>query len=119
MTRWAFAALAALLVSGALLVWVARFLGKSGSRASVLVSVIAHWLAAYSLWNFAGGLALHYGYLTAYHGGLFAVLALAGGVWHYRATISAGPDRGRAVFVGAQLAWLVVVLVQNGLLGGG
>ena len=119
MTRWAFATLAALLVGGALLVWVARFLGKSGSRGSVLVSVVAHWLAAYSIWNFVGGLALHYGFLTAYHGGFFAALALVGGIWHYRAAVHTGPDRGRVVFVGAQLAWLVVVLVQNGLLGGG
>ena len=95
MTRWAVATLAALLVGGAILVWVARVLGKSGSRASVLVSVVAHWLAAYSIWNFAGGLALHYGYLSAYHGGLFAALALAGGVWHYRAAVTDGPDRGR------------------------
>jgi hypothetical protein len=117
-TRWAVATLAALLVAGGVLVWGARFLGKSGSRASVLVSVVAHWLAAYALWNFAGGLALRYGVLTTYRGEFFAVLALAGAVWHYRAAVHAGRERGLAVFVGVQLAWLVVVLVQNGLLGG-
>jgi hypothetical protein len=117
-TRWAFATLAALLVALGLTVGAARFLGKSGSRASLLVSVIAHWLAAYVLWNFAGGLALHYGVLGAYPGGFFGVVALLGGVWHYRTAIRAGRERGLAVFVGAQLAWLVIVLAQNGILSG-
>jgi hypothetical protein len=117
-TRWAFATLAAVLVVGAVSIMAARFFGRSGSRASVLVSVVAHWLAAYVLWNFAGGLALHYGILGAYPGWLFAAVALAGGVWHYRTAVRGGRERGLTVFVGAQLAWLVIVLAQNGLFRG-
>ncbi|MBI4594600.1 MAG: hypothetical protein HY728_10330 [Candidatus Rokubacteria bacterium] len=117
MTRWALATLVAVLLAGAATVAVARFFGKSGSRASVLVSVVAHWLGAYAVWNFAGGLALYYGALSAYNGTLFAVLALVVGYWHYRTRLSAGPEPALAVFVGAQLVWLVVVLAQNGLFG--
>jgi hypothetical protein len=113
-SRWAVLSLVALLAAGALAVGVARLLGRSGSRASVLVSVIAHWLAAWSLWNFAVGLAHHFGLLAVYDGPLFFGLALILGVWHYRARL-ASPERGRVVFVGAQLAWLLVVLVRNGV----
>jgi hypothetical protein len=116
-TRWGFLALAAMLVAGALVVAGARCLGKTASPASVLVSVLSHWLAAWVLWSFAGGLAVRYGWLTAYPGAFFGLLALAGGAWHYRASRRLGPDRARAVFVGAQLAWLVIVLYQNGAFG--
>lgn len=117
MTRWAFAVLAALLVLGVATVALARLLGRSGSRASLLVSVVAHWLGAWVLWSFAGGLALRYGLLGVYHGAFFGPLALAGGVWHYRTAVAAGRERGLAVFVGLQLAWLALVLFQNGAFG--
>ncbi len=32
-----------------------------------------------------------------------------------RALVSGARDRARAIFVGVQLAWLVVLLVRNGL----
>ncbi|MBI3629967.1 MAG: hypothetical protein HY217_10410 [Candidatus Rokubacteria bacterium] len=69
------------------------------------------------LWTFAGGLALHYGLLSTHNGALFGLVALAGGVCHYRAQVRAGYPRGLAVFVGVQLAWLAVVLPQNGGFG--
>ena len=115
MTRWGILGLLAILAAGAVAVGVARLLGRSGSRGSVLVSVIAHWLGAWSLWNFGAGLGHHFGVLPVYDGSLFLVLALVLGVWHYRARL-ASPERGRAVFVGGQLAWLVIVLLRNGLL---
>lgn len=114
MTRWVFVTVAAILIVGGLAVLGARLLGRT-SRASILVSVIAHWLAAFVLWSFAGGLALHYGVLTAYPGPFFGLVALAGGVWHYRAAVRAGRDRGLTIFIGVQLAWLVIVLAQNGV----
>jgi hypothetical protein len=117
-TRWALATFAALVLLGIASVAVARLLGGSASRAAVLVSVVAHWLGAWVLWNFAGGLALRYGLLGAYHGGLFGLVALAGGVWQYRTAVAAGRERGLVVFVGGQLLWLAVVLLQNGLFGG-
>jgi hypothetical protein len=116
-TRAAVALLAALLVGGALTVWVARRLGGSGSRASVLVSVAAQWLGAYALWTFAGGLALRYGALSVYDGTLFAVLALVMGAWQYRTRLRAGREPALAIFVGGQLAWGVIVGAQNGLFG--
>jgi hypothetical protein len=116
-TRWTLASLALLVVAGSLAVAAARFFGRPGSRASVLVSVAAHWLGAYVLWTFAGGLLLRSGALATYDGSYYALLALGAGVWHYRAHVRAGRERGLAVFVGGQLAWLVFVLVQNGLLG--
>ena len=118
MTRWFVGTLATLLVIGALAAVAARYFGKSGSRASILVSVVAHWLGAYVLWNFAGGLALYYGLLSSYPGWLFAAVALAGGILHYRSAVRGGRERGLTVFVGAQLAWLVIVLAQNGLFSG-
>jgi len=106
MTRWTLA-LGAVLVLGAIVsVAVARALGWSGTRLSVLGSVIALWLTAYVLWGFAGGLAAHYGLIARYDGG----------AWQYRTQVSRGRDRGLTVFVAGQLLWLVVVMVRNGLL---
>ena len=117
MTRWTFAALGALLVLVIAAVALARLVGRPGSRAAILASVAAHWLGAWVLWSFAGGLALRYGLLDAYSGAFFGVLALAGGVWQYRTAVAAGRDRGLVVFVGGQLLWLAVVLFQNGVFG--
>ena len=116
MTCWAFATLGVLLAAGVAAVAIARLFGRPGSRGSMLVSVIAHWLGAWVLWSFAGGLATSYGLLTAYHGALFGALAVAGGLWHYRVALRAGREQGLAVFVGGQLVWLAIVLVQNGVL---
>jgi hypothetical protein len=116
MTRWALLAFLAILGLGAATVVVARFFGRSQSRASILVSVVAHWLAAYVLWTFAAGLAHRYGVLDTYDSYLFVLLALVAGYGHYRTWIARGRQQGLTVFVGGQLAWLVVVLVQNGLI---
>ena len=109
--------LAALLVAGLGALALARLLGRSGSRASIAVSVVAQWLGAYVLWNFAGGLARHYGALAVYDGTLFGLLALGMGFWQYRTRLRAGREPALAVFVGGQLAWLAIVGVQNGLMG--
>jgi hypothetical protein len=37
------------------------------------------------------------------------------GFWHYRVRLARGRESGLAVFVGGQLAWLVILLVQNGV----
>jgi len=97
-------------------VTVARALGWSGTRLSILGSVVALWLTAYVLWGFAGGLAAHHGLIARYDGALFAALAVAGGAWQYRTHVRRGRDRGLTVFVAAQLFWLVVVMARNGLL---
>lgn len=95
---------------------VARALGRSETRASVLVSVVAQWLGAHVLWSLAGGLAVQYGLLGTYDARVFAALALVGGFAHYRAAVSTGRERGRVVFVGLQLVWLLAVLIQNSML---
>ncbi len=115
MTRWALLTCLAILSVGAATVMVARFFGRSESRASILVSVIAHWLAAYVLWTFAAGLGHRYGVLTAYDSYPFVVLAVVVGFWHYRVRVARGREQGLVVFVGGQLTWLVIVLVQNGV----
>ena len=117
MTRWVLAALGAVLLLGLAVAAAARFLGRPGSRASILVSVVASWLGAWILWSFAGGLLVRGGVLATYHGGLFAPVALLGALAQYRVYVRAGRVEGLAVFVGGQLAWLAVVLVQNGALG--
>jgi hypothetical protein len=116
MTRWTVAVGAVLVLGAVVAVTVARALGWSGSRLSILGSVIALWLTAYVLWGFAGGLAAHYGLLARYDGGLFAALALAGAAWQYRTQVRRGRDRGLTVFVAGQLLWLLVVMARNGLL---
>ena len=116
MTRWTLAVGAALVLGAIVTVTVARALGWSGSRLSILGSVVTLWLAAYVLWGFAGGLAAHYGLIARYDGGFFAALAVAGAAWQYRAQVRRGRDRGLTVFVAGQLAWLVVVMARNGLL---
>ena len=101
---------------GALAIATARFFGKSGSRLSIQVSIVAQWLGAYVLWSFAAGLAAKYRLIGDYEAGWFVPFALVAGWWHYRTRMSAGAERGLAIFVGAQLVWLAVILVRNGLL---
>jgi hypothetical protein len=114
--RWIFTTLAVVLLAGGAVVAVARFFGGPGSRAAVLVSVVAHWLAAYSLWTFAGGLLLHYGILGTYDGWVFPFVALPAAALHYHRQVRHGREQGLTVFVGAQLLWIVIVLIRNGLL---
>jgi len=116
--RWAASMLLAVLAIAGLTVLAARLLGRRNPRASSLVSVIALWLGAFVLWSFAGGLALHYGLLTAYSSQIFALVAVGGGIWHYWTVVRSGRERGLTVFVGVQVAWLVIVLAQNGMFGG-
>jgi len=116
--RWVASSLLAVLVITGLCALGARLLGRRHARGSLLVSVIALWMGAFVLWNFAGGLALHYGLLTSYSGHLFTLVALGGGIWHYRTAVASGRERGLTVFVGIQVAWLVVVLLQNGAFRG-
>jgi hypothetical protein len=118
-TRWALAALGTLLVLGVAVAALARLRGKSTSRGSVVVAIVARWLAAYVLWSFAGGLAMTYGLLAVYYSPAFAVVTLLGAIGEYRAHVRNGRERGLVVFVGVQLAWLVLVLFQNGLLAAG
>jgi len=115
-TRWALILSVGLLVGGIVTVAVARRLGKSGSRPSVLVSVVASWIAAWALWGLVGGLAAQYGLLDRYDGTLFVALAVAAGAWQYRTQVRQGRERGLTVFVAAQILWLVVVMVRSGVL---
>ena len=117
MTRWVLVALGTVLLLGLAVAAAERFLGRPGSRASILVSVVASWLGAWILWSFAGGLLVHGGVLATYQGAFFAPVALLGAFAQYRVYVRAGRVEGLVVFVGGQLAWLAVVLVQNGALG--
>jgi len=114
-TRWALLTFVVIFGLGTAVVLVARFFGRSESRASILVSVVAHWLAAYVLWTFAAGLAHHYGAIADYDSYLFVLLAVVVGFWHYRIRVERGREQGLTVFVAGQLAWLVILLVQNGV----
>lgn len=116
MTRLALVTLGVLLLLGVGTVALARLLGKSGSRGSVGVAIVSRWLATYVLWSFAGGLARTYGLLVEYYTPALALIALLGAIVEYRTRIRAGRERGLVIFVGVQLAWLVFVLLQNGLL---
>jgi hypothetical protein len=114
--RWVWLAAALTVVGGLLALGVARLTGRPGSRPAAILSVVTMWLAAWVLWGFAGGLAAHYGVLARYDGTLFAALAVAGGLWHYRTYVRQGRQQGLAVFVAGQLLWLGVVLWLNGVL---
>jgi len=114
-TRWALLTFVVIFGLGTAAVLVARFFGRTESRASILVSVIAHWLAAYVLWTFAAGLAHHYGAIENYDAYPFVLLAVIVGFWHYRIRVARGREQGLAVFVAGQLAWLILLLVQNGV----
>lgn len=113
MIRFTVGALATVILGGFAAIAIARLFGRSGSRASLVVSVAAQWLGAWVLWGFAGHLAVMAGLLGSYEPMLFLALAVPAALWQYRAVAGAARDRGRAIFVGAQLAWLVVVLAQN------
>lgn len=117
MTRWLVLSLGGALGLAALTVVAARWLGRSGSTAAALVGVLAQWLGAWVLWSFAGEMARRGGLLSVYDAAVFVPLALVGAVVQYRTHVRAGRERGLAVFVGFQLAWLGVVLVRNGALG--
>jgi hypothetical protein len=115
MSRWGLATLGALLVIGAAGVVLARVFGASGSRPAAMVTIASHWIAAWVLWTFVAGLALQAGVLAVYEPALFAAVALGGAIFQYQALARGASDRARTIFVGAQLAWLVLVLAQNGL----
>jgi hypothetical protein len=112
--RWGLAAVAVFILVGVAGLSALRALGFSGGRGSSLVSIVSQWLAAYVLWSFVGGLALRYGVLDVYQPGLHALVAVGGGLVQYHTQVRAGRESGLVVFVGGQLLWLVVVLVQNG-----
>jgi hypothetical protein len=114
--RWVWLAGGLLIAGGLAAAGAARLFGRRGSRAAAVVSVVSMWLAAWVLWSFAGGLAAQYGLIDTYDGSLFLLLAAIGGLWQYRAQVDRGREHGLAVFVGAQLLWLGVVLLQNGVL---
>lgn len=114
MTRVAAAALVVIVLVTAGTVALARIRGKSGSRLSILLSVVAHWLAAYAVWTFAGALALHFGVLRSYDATWFGALALVLGALQYRTRVGTGPEPALAIFVGGQLAWLLIVGARNG-----
>jgi hypothetical protein len=113
-TRWVLVTVVTLVLAGMVGVALARHFGRSGGRLSIAVSVVSLWLAAWVLWSFIAGLAAHWGMLAWYDTGLFALLALIGGFWQYRTHVRTGREHGLAVFVGGQLVWLIILLVQNG-----
>ena len=115
MTRWGFATLAAIFALGVAGVYVARMFGGSGSRAAAMVTVASQWIAAWVLWTFVAGLLLQMGVLSTYESAVFPLVALAGAWLQYRSIVAGAPDRARAVFVAVQLAWLVVLLIRNGV----
>ncbi len=115
MTRIAAVSLVVIIVVAAATVTVARLRGKSGSRASIVLSVVAYWFAAYAIWTVAGAIGLHFGLLRSYDGTWFGMLALALGVWQYRTRVRTGPEPALAVFVGGQLVWLLIIGAQNGV----
>ena len=116
MRRWIWLAGGVVIVGSLLTLGASRLIGRTGSRPATVVSVVTGWLAAWVLWSFTGGLAARHGLLETYDGTLFAVVAVVGGFWQYRTQLHQGRERGLAVFVAAQLLWLGVVLLQNGVL---
>ena len=116
MRRWIWLAAGVVIVGSLLALGASRVIGRRGSRPATVISVLTGWLGAWVLWSFAGGLARTYGLLVEYYSPAFAVIALLGAIFEYRAHMRAGRERGLAIFVGVQLAWLVLVLLQNGLL---
>ena len=81
MIRWVLLTFLTILALGMAAALAGRFFGRTESRASILVSVIAHWLAAYVLWTFGAGLAHRYGVLAAYDSYLFVILLVQNGVF--------------------------------------
>jgi hypothetical protein len=116
-TRLTLGSLAVLGLAGGALLLLARLRGRRSGRGSVLFSLVSGWLGAYAVWTFLGGLALQAGWLARYDAALFGPLALALGAWQYRTQLRGGREPAVAIFVGGQLAWLLIVALQNGLLG--
>ena len=116
MRRWIWLAGGVVIAGSLLALFASRLLGRQGSRPATLISVVTGWLGAWVLWSFAGGLAVRHGLLETYDGSLFALVAVGGGLWQYRTQLTRGREHGLAVFVGAQLLWLGVILLQNGIL---
>ena len=116
MRRWIWLAGGVVVAGSLVALGAARVLGRPGSRPATVLSVVTGWLAAWVLWTFSGGLAARHGLLDTYDGTLYAAVAAVGGLWQYRTQVQQGRERGLAVFVAAQLVWLGIVLLQNGVL---
>lgn len=105
--------LAGALFVAVLVLIIMRIFGRSGNRTAVLLPLISQWLGAYVLWAFVGGLAHQLGLIQTYHPRPFAILALIGGALQYRARVHGTRWQARDVFVGGQLFWLAILIVQN------
>jgi len=96
-----------------LVVILVRIAGRPGMRLLAPVAVISLWLAAYALWAFVGGLAHQHNLIHTYHPRLFWVLALIGGVLHYRAWVGGKRLQARLVFVAGQVVWVAILIAQH------
>jgi hypothetical protein len=103
----------------AFLGWLFR---RRGSSFPLVASVTSQWLVMYVVWTVAGALVQSWGIFgeaarTPYTRYGFVVFGTIFGMWQYRLA-RAGETRSAArVFLWSQLGWLVLVLVEEGVLG--
>ena len=117
MTRWAWALAGAALLAGLAGLVAARALGRSGSRPAAMLSVVTGWLGAWVVWGFLGTLAVGGGAGPPAHATHSGAVGRARGAGPCPTQQAQRPGRRVVVFVGGQLVWLGVVLLQNGVLG--
>jgi hypothetical protein len=110
------------LAASAVFAFLGWLLRRRGSSFPLVASVISQWLVMYVVWTVGGALVQSYAIFgeadrTPYSRYGFVVFAIIFGIWQYRLA-RAGETRSAArVFLWSQVGWLVLVLVEGGVLG--
>jgi hypothetical protein len=97
------------------------FFRRRGASFSLVASIMARWVVAYMAWALVVGLLHEYGLAPDGRPALskwgLAPFALVAGVVQYRLVRAGARQHAERVFVWGQIAWLVLVLVDHGVLG--
>jgi hypothetical protein len=109
------------LVAAAVLGTLNWFLRRRGGDFSLVASVIAQWLVAYLAWTVVnaavdslGGVDQPRRVVYTTYG--FVVFAALLGLWQYRLARSGARRQAAQVFGWGQLGWLLLILVERGVL---
>jgi hypothetical protein len=98
--------------------WLFR---RRGTSFALVASIASRWVVAYVAWALVNGVLAHYGFAPDHRAPwttwALAPFALIAGIVQYRLARAGAAQHAERVFVWSQVGWLVVVLMDHGLVG--